>query len=279
MASPVSPRVEGAPVFDRPTLRLRVAVWLARAIEWVLRHHRLARALYGAESANARLSALLLRGEGRECPCCDGRFRRMSRRRLSGWGGICPRCRSHPRHRAIALLLGRGELPGRRLLHFAPEPLLDPVFARHPDVERVTADLHAPADLRLDISDLDLPDSSFDLILCSHVLEHVPDDRAAMGELRRVLADGGLGLVLVPYRPEVTTYEDPSVTSPLDRMVAFGQQDHVRIYGNDLPDRLREAGFGVEDSTAAELFDEGTVARCELEPAEHLFLCRAPARG
>jgi len=277
VADAVGAATAGGPVFDRLTLRLRTAVWLARAIEWVLRHHRLARLLYAAADANARISAFLLRGEGRECPCCAGRFRRMSRRRISGWGGICPRCRSHPRHRAIALLIARGDLSGRRLLHFAPEPLFDPVFARLPGVERVTADLHAPADLRLDISDMDLPDSSFDLILCSHVLEHVPDDRAAMRELRRVLADGGVALVLVPYRPGVTTYEDPSINSPVDRMVAFGQQDHVRIYGSDLADRLREAGFEVEDREAGELFDEATVRRSELDPDEHLFLCRAPA--
>jgi hypothetical protein len=277
VASAAGASTEGGPVFDRPSLRLRVAVWLARGIEWMLRHHRLARLLYGVEGANARLSALVLRGKGRECPCCGVSFRRMSRRRISGWGGICPRCRSHPRHRAIALLLARGDLPGRRLLHFAPEPLFDPVFARLPGLERVTADLHAPADLRLDISDLDLPDSSFDLILCSHVREHVPDDRAAMRELRRVLTDGGRALVLVPYRPAVTTYEDPSITSPLDRMVAFGQQDHVRIYGTDLPDRLREAGFEVDDRTATELFDAENVDRYELDPDEHLFLCRAPA--
>jgi SAM-dependent methyltransferase len=277
VASATGGSTEGGPVFDSPSLRLRVAVWLARGIEWVLRHHRLARALYGAAGANARLSALLLRGEGRECPCCGGSFRRMSRQRISGWGGICPRCRSHPRHRAIALLLARGDLPGRRLLHFAPEPLFDPVFARLPGIERVTADLHAPADLRLDVSHMDLPDSSFDLILCSHVLEHVPDDSAAMRGLHRVLTDGGLALVLVPYRPRVTTYEDPSITSPLDRMVAFGQQDHVRIYGTDLPDRLREASFEVDDRTAAELFDAQTVERYELDPDEHLFLCRAPA--
>jgi SAM-dependent methyltransferase len=199
----------------------------------------------------------------------------MSRRRISGWGGICPRCRSHPRHRAIALLLERGDLPGRRLLHFAPEPLLDPVFARLPSLERVTADLYVPADLRLDITDMDLPDSSFDLIFCSHVLEHVPDDRAAMRELRRVLIDGGIALVLVPYRLAVTTYEDPSITSPLGRMVAFGQQDHVRIYGADLGDRLRDAGFEVEDRTVAALIDETTVERSELDPEEHFFLCRA----
>jgi hypothetical protein len=267
---------EAGPVFDGPTLRLRVAVALARAIEWVLRHHRFARVLYAAEDANARLSAFLLRGEGRECPCCGGHFKRMSRRRLSGWGGICPRCRSHPRHRAIALLLARGDLPGRRLLHFAPEPLFDPVFKRLPGLERVTADLYAPADLRLDITKMDLPDGSFDLILCSHVLEHVPDDRAAMAELRRVLADGGLALVLTPYRDDRHTYEDPSITSPLDRMVAFGQQDHVRIYGTDLADRLREAGLEVEDRTPVELFDESVVNRCELDAGEHFFLCRAP---
>jgi hypothetical protein len=277
VASAAGTRAEGGPVFDRPTLRLRIAVAMARAIEWMLRHHRLARVLYAAGDANARLGALLLRGGARECPCCGGHFRRMSRRRISGWGGICPRCRSHPRHRAIALLLARGDLPGRRLLHFAPEPLFDPLFARLPDIERVTADLHAPADLRIDISDMDLPDSSFDLILCSHVLEHVPDDRAAMRELRRVLSGDGLALMLVPFRPAVPTYEDPSISSPLDRMVAFGQQDHVRIYGNDLPDRLHEAGFQVDDRTAAQLFDGDTVQRCELDPDEHLFLCRAPA--
>ncbi len=269
--------VSAGPVFERPTLRLRIAVAMAEAIEWVLRHHRLARVLYAAADANGRLSARILRGEGRECPCCGGHFRRMSRRRLSGWGGICPRCRSHPRHRAIALLLARGDLPGRRLLHFAPEPLFDPVFERLPALERVTADLYAPADLRLDITGMDLPDGCFDLILCSHVLEHVPDDRAAMSELRRVLAPGGLALVLTPYRADRPTYEDPSITAPLDRMVAFGQQDHVRVYGTDLADRLREAGLEVEDRTPVELFDESVVNRCELDPAEHLFLCRAPA--
>jgi SAM-dependent methyltransferase len=277
VASPAGAGTEVGPVFDRPTLRLRAAVALARAIEWALRHPRVARLLNAAAAANAQVSALLLRGEGRECPCCGGRFRRMARLLISGWGGICPRCRSHPRHRAIALLLARGELPGRRLLHFAAEPVFDQVFARMPEVERVTADLHAPADLRLDITDIDLPDSSFDLIFCSHVLEHVPDDRTAMRELRRVLVDGGLALVLVPYRPGVTTYEDPSITSPLDRMIAFGQQDHVRIYGSDLTDRLREAGFDVDDRTVAELFDETTVERSELNPDEHFFLCRASA--
>jgi SAM-dependent methyltransferase len=199
----------------------------------------------------------------------------MSSRRIAGFGGICPRCRSHPRHRAIALLLARGDLSGRRVLHFAPEPLFDPVFALLPGVERITADLYAPADLRLDITDMDLPDGSFDLVLCSHVLEHVPDDRAAISELHRVLRPSGIALVLTPYRPDRPTYEDPTITTPLDRMVAFGQQDHVRIYGTDLPERLREPGFAVNDRRPAELFDQATLERFELDPDEHLFLCRA----
>ena len=275
MASGAPKSAEGGPCFERATLRLRTATWLARRVEWALSHHRLARLLFVVADAKARLSAFLLRGEGHECPCCGGHFRRMSQRRILRWPAICPRCRSHPRHRAIALLLARGELPGRRLLHFAPEALFDPVFARLPSVERVTADLHAPADLRLDISDMNLPDSSFDLILCSHVLEHVADDRAAMRELHRVLADGGLALILVPYRPGVTTYEDPSITSPVGRTVAFGQQDHLRFYGSDLAERLGQAGLEVEDRTGAELFDEETIRRCALRPAEHFFLCRA----
>jgi SAM-dependent methyltransferase len=267
------------PVFEGPTIRLRIAVWLARAIDWVLRHHRLARLLEGAADLNGRLSARVLRGSERECPCCGGRFRRMSRRRIAGFGGICPRCRSHRRHRAIALLLARGDLPRGRLLHFAPEPLFDRFFAGRPEFKRVTADLYAPADLRLDLTRMDLPDDAFDLILCSHVLEHVPNDRTAISELHRVLRPGGTALVLTPYRPDRPTYEDPSITAPLARMVAFGQQDHVRIYGNDLPERLRDAGFEVEDRTPAELFDQVTVEHCELDPDEHLFLCRAPAGG
>lgn len=262
------------PVHERPTLRLRATVAFSKLIEWVLSHHRIARALYAVVDLRSRVAALLLRGDARQCPCCQGRFRRMGRRRVVGWGGICPRCGSFSRHRAITLLLQRLD-PKGRVLHFAPEPLFDRVFARLPELERVTADLYAPADLRLDITDMDLPDGGFDLILCSHVLEHVPDDRAAIRELRRVLADGGLALILTPYRPDQRTLEDPSITSPLDRMVAFGQHDHVRVYGSDLAERLGDAGFEVEDRTAGELFDRETVERCELDPDEHLFLCRS----
>ena len=166
-------------------------------------------------------------------------------------------------------------MAGRRLLHFAPEPLFDPVFARLTAIERVTADLHIPADLRLDITEMDLPDRSFELILCSHVLEHVPDDRAAMRELRRVTAAGGFALVMVPLAlHRDTTYEDPSITTPEERERAFLQHDHVRLYAPDIADRLRSAGFVVETVDLHAELGPAAATRHGLLASDLIFLCR-----
>jgi SAM-dependent methyltransferase len=117
-----------------------------------------------------------------------------------------------------------------------------------PDLRHVTADLAAPAsDLRVDVQRLDLPDAAFGAVLCSHVLEHVPDDRAAMRELRRVLRPDGWALVAVPQSPwRAVTFEDPSATGADERLRTYGQADHVRQYGDDIAERLRDAGFAVQ---------------------------------
>jgi SAM-dependent methyltransferase len=88
------------------------------------------------------------------------------------------------------------------------------------------------------------PDESFDVIYCSHVLEHVQDDGKAMAELHRVLKDDGWAILLVPIMAEAT-FEDPTIVDPAERARIFGQEDHVRIYGPDYVDRLRGAGFSV----------------------------------
>ena len=125
-----------------------------------------------------------------------------------------------------------------------------------PDVEYTAADLEpssaalaGEADIvAADITDQPWPDASFDIAIVSHVLEHVPEDLTAMPELRRVLAQDGIVFSHHPAEPwRECTFEDPSIVTPAERERVFGQADHVRIYGRDLPDRRTAAGFVVQD--------------------------------
>ena len=154
------------------------------------------------------------RGDAVQCPCC-GRSGAASRPPGTAPDAICPGCGSHERHRALWLYLGErtplGDEP-MSLLHFAPEYALRGRMEALPALRYVTADLDPEGvDVQLDITAMPFEDGAFDAILCSHVLEHVPDDRAAMSELHRVLRPGGWALVLVPLDlSRETTYEDPA---------------------------------------------------------------------
>jgi SAM-dependent methyltransferase len=110
------------------------------------------------------------------------------------------------------------------------------------------------------------------------VLEHVPDDAAAMAELRRVTAPGGFTLVMVPLAlHRATTYEDPAITAPADREREFLQRDHVRLYAPDVADRLRDAGFGVEVVDLHAELGPAAAARHGLLASDLIFLGRAGA--
>jgi len=132
--------------------------------------------------------------------------------------------------------------------------------------------------VKMDITDIQYPDASFDAIICNHVLEHVPDDRRAMRELYRVLKPGGWAILQVPYSEQITqSIEDPSITTPEARARVFGQEDHVRIYAKeDYLTRLEEAGFRMELLNwweAGEDFGNPT-NRYGLMPRETLFVGR-----
>lgn len=230
-----------------------------------------------------RFGAALHRGSAVECPLCGGRYRRFD----AAWnrpGAICWRCGSHERHRATWLYLRRRPALLERagsLLHFAPEWCLERRLRQVPALRYVTADLDpALGELVLDITSLDLADASFGAILCSHVLEHVDNDDAAMRELHRVLAPGGWALVMVPLdHSRATTYEDASIVAPEAREAAFWQSDHVRLYAPDVAERLRAAGFDVaRERLAVELGLELT-ARHGLLAGDDIFLCTRPALG
>ena len=171
----------------------------------------------------------------------------------------CPRCDSLERHRLLALALDRGLLPvpdnpSCDVLHFAAEPVLERLF-RQTWTNYRTADLFLKADLTLDLENIDLPDESVDLIIANHVLEHV-DDTKATQELNRILRAEGILICMVPIiEGWDQTYENESVVSEQDRLLHFGQKDHVRYYGRDFPQRVEKGGFTNTHQVTAETAD------------------------
>jgi SAM-dependent methyltransferase len=229
------------------------------------------------EAVRRRAAMRRERGNAVECPVCGSRFRRFK----PDWNrpdAVCWRCGAHERHRAVALLWR--ERPGllgdaASVLHFAPEWCFR--FTPRPAGQRyVTADLDpAKGALQLDIRALDLPDGAFDAIICSHVLEHVDDDRAALAELRRVVAPGGWVQLMVPQDlGRAETYEDPAITGPEARRAAYWQDDHVRLYGRDFADRVRAAGFDVEVVVMAEALGPDAARRHGLLAVDLIHHCR-----
>ncbi|MEX2643136.1 MAG: class I SAM-dependent methyltransferase [Acetobacterales bacterium] len=221
------------------------------------------------------------RGSQRYCPCCDSRVRRF---RPYGQDpradARCPVCGALERHRLLALLLRRRSelLDGLgQVLHVAPEGPVERVLRGAVRNRYVSIDL-APEHVmaQADITRLPFRDASFDAVYCSHVMEHVPDDRTALAEMRRVLRPGGWAVFQVPVRGD-TTVEDPSVTDPEERLRLFGQRDHVRIYGHDFANRLAQARFRVRVERPQYDLPSEAVERYALLPDEEIFLCRPVA--
>lgn len=198
------------------------------------------------------------------CPVCRSNVRLwkplgydlpvITEKQIIGSGlrqALCPVCGSSDRVRLLYLFLrSKTNLVTKsvKLLHIAPEkPLMD-IFIRLNNIDYLTADLNPEQVMvKMDITAIQYPDKTFDAILCNHVLEHIPDDRKAMSELHRVLKPGGWAILQVPVSKVLEqTYEDSTITSPQEREKHFGQKDHVRIYGKDYSQRLKEAGFEVE---------------------------------
>ncbi len=229
-------------------------------------------------------------GRGRECPLCGCR-----RRRFLPYGyvspredALCPRCLALERHRLLWLWLiresdlGRGAMALPRLLHIAPEVALMRKFRKMYAREReryVTADLESPlADMHFDVQQIPLQDESFDTVICNHILEHVVDDRRALGELHRILRPGGWGVVLSPVdREREHTFEDDSITDERERTRLFGQYDHRRVYGRDYEQRLAEAGFEVYVIPYAENFTSAERKLYALTD-EDLYIVRKPTK-
>jgi SAM-dependent methyltransferase len=203
---------------------------------------------------------------------------------LCGWSGrrfltfrhrhvLCPRCGSQVRHRLIAAALDEhGDathhltIAGARILHISPEYCLGlklaPAARQYVTVDYATAE----AAVRMDLTRLPFLDGRFDAVFVCDVLEHIVDDRAALGEIRRVLRPAGVAVITVPQQDNLqTTFEDPSIATDEARAATYGQSDHVRNYGADFGVRVGQAGFIVSEVHAHD-FPTEKVERLVLAP-------------
>lgn len=185
----------------------------------------------------------------RTCPICGYHGVFVSVGHPRRWDARCPKCGSRERHRLLHLWItehGDDKLAGKRILHFAPEK----AFMRRMsgNVRYETADLmQTGVTHKVDITDTNLPDARYGVVIANHVLEHIDDDRKAIRELFRLLEPGGVAVLSVPINAtRHMTYENPTIISEAGRRAHFSAHDHKRYYGLDFADRLTEVGFQVE---------------------------------
>jgi SAM-dependent methyltransferase len=222
-------------------------------------------------------------GSRHSCPCCGWRFRGFSAGGSSlktRPSGHCPRCRAKARHRRIWLFLKERTnlfIDSLRLLEVSPAFSFSRQWVKATNLMFVGADLSRGPHIsvRMDLTAGCFAPDAFDAIICVHVLEEIADDRRAMQELFRMLRPGGWALVSVPTRMDRETYEDWTITRPKDRRHAFGEEAHVRIYGQDLVQRLQGCGFEVEVDLATDVVPAIREAH-GLRDDENIFFCTKP---
>lgn len=162
---------------------------------------------------------------------------------------MCPSCGATDRERHLLMyfhVTGMPSLFGARVLHFAPEPVLSSAIRQAMPSIYIQADLYPKFEriLKIDITKIPFKSGIFDIVIANHVLEHVSDDTAGLLELRRVMRAGGYAILQTPYSSKYyQTSEDENIQSCHDRLLAYGQEDHVRLYGQDIFSRIELAGF------------------------------------
>ncbi|MEO8512882.1 MAG: class I SAM-dependent methyltransferase [Ignavibacteria bacterium] len=237
-------------------------------------------------------NALFNYGNKYECPVCSSNVRRflpggldveiIRKLQIVGAGRfdnqICPVCKSFNRDRLLILFLRRKTdifKKKLKLLHIAPEKGIQRIFKISNNIDYLSADLDSSlADIKMDITDINFPENSFDIVICNHVLEHIPEDMKAMSEIRRIIRPNGWAILQVPISYVLkNTYEDFSILDPKEREEHFGQNDHVRIYAIDYLDRLRASGLDVTSVETGEYLTDEEISRFGVIGEEKIFFC------
>lgn len=193
----------------------------------------------------------------------------------------CPRCGAHDRERHLLMYLEKtgllAAMHGKSVLHFAPETRLAPRIVGVAPARYVPCDLYpnSPDVLRVDMLQIQFDAQSFDLVIASHVLEHVADDLKALNEIHRVLKPGGYAILQTPYSARLHhTWQDLGIDTDEARLQAYGQADHVRLFGRDIFDRIVSAGFECRVLQHSDLLKDVDPIRAGVNAAEPFFLFR-----
>jgi SAM-dependent methyltransferase len=150
-------------------------------------------------------------------------------------------------------------IQGASVLHFAPETHISRRITEQQPSTYIKADLSPSSSeiQAIDVTRLPFAQNSFDMVICNHVLEHVPDDRKALAELFRVLNPNGYAILQTPYSVLLqNSFCDPSINTDKLRNRLYGQEDHVRIYGRDLFLKIEEAGFELQIKTHSDFLSD-----------------------
>jgi hypothetical protein len=228
-----------------------------------------------------RILSLFLRGNHFEDPINGKTYRKLLPygRIKSRENALAPDSMSLERHRLMWLYMKEKTnffSEKLKFLHIAPEYCFIKLFKGMKNLDYTTGDLISPwADVKMDVHDIPFEENTFDVVICNHVLEHVQDDNKVMREFYRVMKKGGWGIFQVPLdNNNPRTEEDPSVTDPKERERLYGQDDHVRQYGQDYGDRLAAAGFSVRADDFVNTLDPALVERYALPKGELIYFCQ-----
>lgn len=231
-----------------------------------------------------KVLSLFYRGNKLEDPITGKKFRKFLPygRMHSRKNALSPDSLSLERHRLMWLYLKEQSdffTAPHKVLHIAPEFCFIKRFKKMKNLEYITGDLESPwADVKMDINAMPFENDTFDVVFCNHVLEHIPDDVHAMKEILRVMKPGGWSILQVPQNYDMEkTDEDLTITDPQERERRFLQSDHFRLYGRDYADRLKAAGFEVEENKMVMEMDPALLERYALLPTEVLYIGRKKA--
>ncbi len=230
----------------------------------------------------AKMLSVFYLGRGVQCPVCNHHYRKfLPYGRVARSNALCPNCLALERHRLLWVYMKQKTSlfqQEQRLLHIAPEYCFIDRMEAIDTLEYVTADIESPlAKVKMDILDMPFKQSSFDCVLCNHVIEHVEDDLKALDEILRVLKPGGWAIIQVPFFEPVPehTFEDPAITAPAERFKAYGQKDHLRLYGKDYKQRLESCGFNVKEDYFVNSLPMEQVRQYALS-REPVYFCTRP---